>query len=112
MFKRLQLVALGVVVLQAGSMSAMENKAPNSPRKVTNSPRKLKQPLSCSQEARRSDSGDFAVVKGLKRSLEARKDESSSAVGVYYPWPGGNPEVSVRLENTTDQMKPWYPYSW
>ncbi len=109
MFKRLQLVVLAAVVLQVAGMSAMD-KAPNSPRKITNSPRNLKHSLSRSQEVRRSDSDDFAVVKGLKRSLEVRKEERKNTPYVYYPWPGGNPEVCPRQENVTDHMKPWYPY--
>ncbi len=102
MFKNLQLVVLGVVVLQAAGMNAMENKSQTSPQ----TPRS---PLSCSQQARR-DSGDFPTVAGLKRSLEKRKEEPNSTSYAYYPWPGGNPDYFNRQISVTDQMKPWSPH--
>lgn len=103
MFKKLQLVVLGVVVLQAVGMNAMENK-------VSNSPRKLRNPLSHSQEPRLSNSGDFIVVKGLKRSLEVSKEVRNYTPQAYYPWPGANPEVVHSSVRIIEQMKPWYPH--
>jgi hypothetical protein len=114
MFKKLQLVVVGVVVLQAAGMSAMENKSqispktPRTPRKMNNSSGKLSN--SCSQEAR-SGSGDFATVAGLKRSLEVRKEEQRYVSHAYYPWPGANPDYSNFPVSIADQMKPWYPHS-
>jgi hypothetical protein len=105
MFKNLQLVVLGVVVLQAAGMSASENKSQISPK----TPRTPRSPLSCSQQARR-DSGDFPTVASLKRSLEKRKEEPNSSSYAYYPWPGGNPDYSNRPMSVADQMKPWVPH--
>jgi hypothetical protein len=104
MLKRLQLVVLGVVVLQAAGMSAMENKSQTSPQ----TPRTPRPQISCSQEARR-DSGDFSTVAGLKSSLERRKDEQKYVSYAYYPWPGGNPDFSSQI-TVVDQMKPWFPH--
>jgi hypothetical protein len=102
MFTKLQLVVLGVVVLQGAGLSASE--------KVAKSPRNL---LSCSQEARRTDSGDFAVIAALKRPLDASKEEKNYTSNLYYPWPGGNPEIYCHpTASMTDRMKPWYPHSY
>jgi hypothetical protein len=106
MYMRLQLVVLGVVVLQAAGMSAMENKSQNSPK----TPRTPRSSFSCSQQARLSDSGDFVVVTGLKRSLEKRKEEQNNTSYAYYPWPGGNPDYSNPQISVADQMKPWLPH--
>ena|SRR5260221_4933798 len=103
MYMRLQLVVLGVVVLQAAGMSAMENKSQISPK----TPRTPRNP--CSQEAR-SNSGDFAIITGLKRSLEKRKEEQNNTSYAYYPWPGGNPDYSNPQISVADQMKPWLPH--
>ncbi len=105
MVNKLQLVVLGVVVLQVAGMSAMENKHQISPR----TPRTPRNPLSCSQEARR-ESGDFVVVTALKRSLEARREEQNNISYAYYPWPGGNPECFNSRATLADQMKPWSPH--
>jgi hypothetical protein len=105
MFKRLQLI-LGVVVLQVVSINAMENKASNSPR----TPRAARNPLSCSQEVRLRDNGDFAPIAGLKRSLERRKEEQNNTSHMYYPWPGANPDFSCSTVNLADQMKPWHQH--
>src|SRR5574337_102914 len=99
MFIRLQLVVLGLAISQGITLSAMENKATNSPH----SPRRL---LSCSQESRLQDSGDVPTVAALKRSLEIRKEEK---VNMYYPWPGATPEIYSK-ENIQDSMKPWYSH--
>jgi hypothetical protein len=100
MLKRLQLVLVGVVVLQAAGMNASEKQSQISPK----TPRTPRTSLSCSQEAR-SNSGDFAVVTGLKRSLDQRKEGPNNTIHVYYPWPGANPDYSI-----VDQMKPWSPH--
>jgi|SRR5579862_4919834 hypothetical protein len=98
MFTKLQLVMLGVVVLQGAGLSAMDKG--KSPRN----------PLSCSQEARRTDSGELMVkIAAIKRPLEISKEEK---MDVHYPWPGGNPEIYwYPTANVTDRMKPWFPHS-
>ena len=104
MFTKLQLVVLGVVVLQGAGLSAGE--------KDSKSPRNS---LSCSQEARRTDSGDFAVkIAAMKRPLDVSKEKKNNDTSnLYYPWPGGNPEIYCHpTASMTDRMKPWYPHSY
>lgn len=100
MFTRLQLVVLGLVISQGVTLSAMENKVPNSPRNA----------LSCSQESRLKE-GDVLLVGALKRSLEVRKEEKNQTINMYYPWPGAHPKIYSSNENIQDSMKPWFPHS-
>jgi hypothetical protein len=101
MFTKLQLVMLGVVVLQGAGLNGMD-KAGKSPRS----------PLSCSQEARKVESGDFtAVIVAMKRPREVSKEEKNNTSNLYYPWPGGNPEAHWHpTASIADRMKPWYPH--
>ena len=75
MFTKLQLVMLGVVVLQGANLNAMNQD------KVSNSPRN---PLSCSQEARKVENGDLATIVALKRPREV-----SNTSNLYYDSPCG-----------------------
>jgi hypothetical protein len=105
MIKKLQLVVLGGVVLQAMGMNASEGNKQNSPK----TPRTPRPGLSCSQQARLANSNDFAPITGLKRSLEVRKEERNNTSYAYYPWPGANPDFSAQ-SSIVEQMKPWFPH--
>lgn len=100
MFNRLQLVLLGVVVLQGVGLSAMDKveKSSSFP-KVINSPRTPRNPLSCSREA-------------LKRSLEVRKEENKNLINFYYDSPCGAGRVKMYEDpysHNVSRMAPWTP---
>ncbi len=100
MFNRLQLVLLGVVVFHGAGLNAMEKKdSPRSPKRSA---------LTCSQEARLTDNGDL-MIAAIKRSIEVRREEKNN---IYYPWPGGNPEIYWDHPRYTAQdcMKPCFPH--
>ena len=96
MFTKLQLVMLGVVVLQGASLNAMDKG--KSPRN----------PLSCSQEARKTESGDFAVIAAIKRPREASKEGAN----IYYDSPCGAGRARVYeavYARGVSPMAPWVP---
>ncbi|HEX4068901.1 MAG TPA: hypothetical protein VHX42_02285 [Candidatus Babeliales bacterium] len=106
MLTKLQLVVLGVVVLQGAGLSAME-KPLRSPRQQI--------ALSCSQEARRTNSGDLTAV-ALKQSLELRKEEKKNySSNFYYDSPCGHSRVMFEdqmyycIQHRISPMAPWVP---
>ncbi len=76
MIKKLQLVVLGVVVLQGASLDAMENKATNSPRRA----------LSCSAEGRKDPVEINKTEKGIKRQYTHRS-MPHYLEGTNFDWP-------------------------